>query len=145
MQAAGAAVASVLSPVPARRLVKAEPAGRQARGEHEREDLHRGSSVGHIGDVVLALNLSRRARTLVVMVRGCLFYVLAMMVGCVEAQLIECADGRACPLGTACDDVHASCVEPAQLAVCVGVSQETPCAAGAALPCPAPPWWSCPA
>ncbi len=79
------------------------------------------------------MNLSRRARTLIVMLRGCLVFVLAMMVGCVEAQLIECADGRACPLGTACDDIHASCVEPAQLAECVGVSQETPCEAGAVV------------
>jgi cysteine-rich repeat protein len=49
------------------------------------------------------------------------------LAGCIEPSLVTCADGRACPSGQACDDVHHSCVSPDQLVVCDGAADLTPC------------------
>jgi cysteine-rich repeat protein len=41
-----------------------------------------------------------------------------VLASCVRDELVACDDGRLCPVGTACDLVHATCVTPAQTTVC---------------------------
>ncbi|MFN0251626.1 MAG: kelch repeat-containing protein [Kofleriaceae bacterium] len=53
--------------------------------------------------------------------------LLLTLTGCLHDELVRCADGRACPAGTACDLAHQSCVDPAQLAACDGTPDETAC------------------
>jgi cysteine-rich repeat protein len=42
--------------------------------------------------------------------------------GCITADAIECENGIACPLGTACDLEHFTCVQPEQLVACEGLA-----------------------
>jgi cysteine-rich repeat protein len=49
--------------------------------------------------------------------------------GCVDSELVECADDRLCPRGTACDVAHHSCVAPDQLTACNGLPDLTSCTA----------------
>jgi cysteine-rich repeat protein len=51
------------------------------------------------------------------------------LVGCLETGLVECADGRLCPAGTACDLAHGSCVAPDQLTACEGLPDLASCVA----------------
>jgi cysteine-rich repeat protein len=44
--------------------------------------------------------------------------VACLLASCVHDELVACGDGRLCPVGTACDLVHATCVTPAQTTVC---------------------------
>lgn len=52
---------------------------------------------------------------------------LVLLVGCVQDGLVVCADGRACPVGTVCDDAHQGCVAPEQVAACVGAAEQAAC------------------
>lgn len=47
-----------------------------------------------------------------------LAFVALALASCIRSELVICDDGRACPTGTACDLVHATCVAPQQLEVC---------------------------
>lgn len=58
--------------------------------------------------------------------------LLLALASCVQSDAVECADGRLCPAGLACDDVHAVCVELEQLRTCVGVVDGTSCTVTAA-------------
>src|SRR5687767_276639 len=51
------------------------------------------------------------------------------LAGCLDSELVECADGRLCPRGTACDVVHHTCVAPDQLVVCEGLADFAECTA----------------
>lgn len=51
-----------------------------------------------------------------------------MLTGCIEPQLVECADGRACAPGQVCDLIHVTCVGLDQLAACNGLVDGTDCA-----------------
>lgn len=55
--------------------------------------------------------------------------VFALAAGCVRADLVNCENGSSCPNGTACDDVHGGCVDPAQLSACGGAEQLAACSA----------------
>jgi cysteine-rich repeat protein len=56
------------------------------------------------------------------------WWLLALvLVGCVDSDLVECADARLCPRGTACDVAHHSCVAPDQLTACDGLADLTSC------------------
>jgi hypothetical protein len=55
---------------------------------------------------------------------------LALTAGCLEPQHVSCADGRLCPQGTACDDLHQRCVDPAQLIECDDKDDSDPCEIG---------------
>ena len=50
-----------------------------------------------------------------------------MITGCVTADLVPCDDGRACPVGSVCDEIHHGCVDPDQIATCTGVAEFAPC------------------
>jgi cysteine-rich repeat protein len=50
--------------------------------------------------------------------------------GCIQPGLAVCADGRACPAGLVCDDVHHGCVSPEQLAACHDASDLATCHTG---------------
>ena len=54
---------------------------------------------------------------------------LALLVGCIETNLVACGDGRLCPAGMACDVVHHSCVAPDQLTACEGLEDFVSCQA----------------
>ena len=49
------------------------------------------------------------------------------MAGCVSSTSVVCEDGRVCPQGSICDDVHALCVTSAQLADCATLDDRAPC------------------
>lgn len=51
------------------------------------------------------------------------------LAGCLHTELVECADDRLCPAGTACDVVHKSCVAPDQLTACADLPDLTSCVA----------------
>lgn len=55
--------------------------------------------------------------------------VALVLAGCIESTLVPCADGRACPAGTACDEVHRTCVQPDQITACNGRAELEQCAA----------------
>jgi len=50
--------------------------------------------------------------------------------GCIESNLVMCADGLACPGSDRCDEVHHSCVAPDQLVVCGEAVDGADCTAG---------------
>ena len=50
--------------------------------------------------------------------------------GCVEPQLVPCEDGRACPVGTVCDEVHVTCIDPERETACKDVPPEGACVTG---------------
>jgi cysteine-rich repeat protein len=50
-----------------------------------------------------------------------------LLVACLETPAVQCADGRLCPAGRACDNVHGGCVLPGQLAECAARPDETAC------------------
>jgi hypothetical protein len=50
-----------------------------------------------------------------------------VLVGCATPGAVLCEDGRTCPVGTACDVAHATCVRPAQLQDCAGVADGAEC------------------
>ena len=56
-------------------------------------------------------------------------FLLVVCAGCIEPALVPCEDGRDCPAGTVCDDVHHSCVRPDQLSACTGLAQFDACMA----------------
>lgn len=56
--------------------------------------------------------------------------VLCAMAGCIEPQLVMCANGLACPVSARCDEVHHSCVLPDQLVVCRDSADGTDCTTG---------------
>lgn len=49
------------------------------------------------------------------------------LVGCISDAVIQCEDGRLCPPGTVCDNVHAACVAPEQLTACAGLTDGDLC------------------
>jgi len=54
--------------------------------------------------------------------------------GCIESAAVPCDDGRTCPAGTVCDDLHVQCVDPKQLTACAGAENQAECSApGAAV------------
>jgi hypothetical protein len=54
--------------------------------------------------------------------------VLVLFVaGCLQTGTTLCEDGRTCPAGTECDDLHASCVEKSQLTRCKGLDDGLDC------------------
>lgn len=55
---------------------------------------------------------------------------LALCAGCVSSSTVSCADGRICPSGKVCDDVHALCVVPAQTTACDGLHDGDVCRGG---------------
>ena len=55
---------------------------------------------------------------------------VAALTGCLEVTTVTCADGRLCPAGTRCDDLHARCVFPDQLESCLGVPDGERCTVG---------------
>ncbi|HSD88020.1 MAG TPA: DUF4215 domain-containing protein, partial [Kofleriaceae bacterium] len=58
---------------------------------------------------------------------GWLGIALWLVAGCIHDELVRCGDGRECPIGTACDDLHATCVLPAQLTACTSTPDGRPC------------------
>jgi hypothetical protein len=54
--------------------------------------------------------------------------VALLVAGCLKSNSVSCTDGRVCPTGSACDDIHHICVLPDQLTSCNGASDGTPCA-----------------
>lgn len=61
------------------------------------------------------------------MMKALVVAALASSSGCVESQLVDCADGRACPVGTVCDDAHGTCVDPDRLTACAGAADGDAC------------------
>lgn len=55
----------------------------------------------------------------------------AVLAGCIDSNLVQCANGLACPASERCDEVHQSCVLPEQLVVCEGLSEAADCTSGA--------------
>src|SRR6185436_6411171 len=53
-----------------------------------------------------------------------------LLAGCLHDELARCSDGRACPVGTACDDIHATCDAPDQLTICGGLINGDRCTTG---------------
>jgi cysteine-rich repeat protein len=49
--------------------------------------------------------------------------------GCLQDDLVRCANGLLCPRGTACDAIHATCVSPAQTTACTGLADGDVCTA----------------
>src|SRR5688572_26258334 len=60
--------------------------------------------------------------------------ILFTAAGCLNAQTTTCADGRVCPAGTACDEIHRTCVLPDQLTSCADLQPGDECAIGGQLP-----------
>lgn len=60
-------------------------------------------------------------------------FVALALAGCVRSGLVTCDDGRACPAGTACDAVHATCVDPDQLEVCKAAEPGASCEGGGVI------------
>lgn len=54
--------------------------------------------------------------------------VLGALAGCLEANVVLCADGVACPVSYRCDDLHHTCVSPDQFVVCEGAADGVGCA-----------------
>ncbi len=48
---------------------------------------------------------------------------------CVQADIVVCSNGRACPGGTVCDEPHATCVASAFIEACLGAAEGTACQA----------------
>jgi cysteine-rich repeat protein len=46
---------------------------------------------------------------------------------CIEAELVPCENGVACPTGTVCDEPHKTCVTPEQATVCRFKLERDPC------------------
>lgn len=59
--------------------------------------------------------------------------VALALAGCIRSELTICDDGRACPAGTACDAVHATCVDADQLAVCKDAATGASCEAAGVI------------
>lgn len=57
----------------------------------------------------------------------CVLVVAVAIAGCVEAELVPCANGIACPSGTVCDEAHHTCVGPERAAACEGRPEAEPC------------------
>jgi cysteine-rich repeat protein len=55
-----------------------------------------------------------------------LAYVL-FCAACLDDRVVQCADGRMCPEGLACDQAHQGCVLPQQLEGCVNKPQGSDC------------------
>src|SRR3990167_8263810 len=51
----------------------------------------------------------------------------SLLAGCVETASLTCAEGRICPAGYVCDDVHAGCAQPAQVTACAGTAELGAC------------------
>src|SRR5262245_22167215 len=58
--------------------------------------------------------------------RGMIALALALA-GCLDSTITTCSDGRICPSGYACDDVHSGCVLPEQLTECGSDPDGTQC------------------
>jgi len=61
--------------------------------------------------------------------RAWIFVGLAALTGCVQSEVIECGDGRVCPIGSVCDNTHLLCVAQDQFDKCAGLDQNAPCSA----------------
>ena len=53
--------------------------------------------------------------------------MLVLAAGCIRSELVECTDGRACPVEKVCDTVHRGCVDVGQLGACAGVAENAAC------------------
>jgi cysteine-rich repeat protein len=53
--------------------------------------------------------------------------LVALVAGCVRAELVTCADGDTCPNGKVCDTMHGGCVGPDQLSACAGAAAGAAC------------------
>ena len=53
--------------------------------------------------------------------------MVLVVAACVESNVVQCEDGRICPAGFVCADVHAMCVTPAQLTDCDGQADRAAC------------------
>jgi hypothetical protein len=62
------------------------------------------------------------ARTL-----GVVVLAAGSLAACLKSNSVQCADGRTCPAGFACDEIHHLCVLPDQLTSCVGKPDDAPC------------------
>jgi cysteine-rich repeat protein len=51
----------------------------------------------------------------------------AIVSACLDERVVECADGRMCPAGLACDAAHQGCVLPEQLERCSGRAESADC------------------
>lgn len=58
--------------------------------------------------------------------------VLIAVGGCLETNTVRCADGRTCPAGKSCDDMHSLCVDPDQLLTCGALVDDAACTLDAA-------------
>jgi hypothetical protein len=61
----------------------------------------------------------REPATLVVMATPVRLLLAAVLLGsgCIEHDLVDCGDGRVCPVGTTCDRVNASCVSDGAIGI----------------------------
>src|SRR5689334_13717590 len=53
--------------------------------------------------------------------------LFCVLVGCVHDNLVPCADGTACPVGTVCDAAHHSCATQDQIDACAGLPDLAAC------------------
>jgi len=58
--------------------------------------------------------------------------VACLFGGCLEADVVTCADGRVCPAGARCDDARQRCVSPEQQLACDGLADQDPCSVSGA-------------
>ncbi|MFN0252250.1 MAG: kelch repeat-containing protein [Kofleriaceae bacterium] len=62
------------------------------------------------------------------MLRTCVVVWCAVALGaCIDADLVPCENGVACPAGTVCDEPHKTCVTPEQATVCRFKLERDPC------------------
>jgi cysteine-rich repeat protein len=53
--------------------------------------------------------------------------VWCALTACIDADLVPCGNGVACPAGTVCDKPHKTCVTPEQATVCEYALENEPC------------------
>jgi cysteine-rich repeat protein len=55
--------------------------------------------------------------------------IASVLGGCIDAGLVVCSNGLACPVGFACDVAHDTCTAPDQLVACAQLADLDPCMA----------------